>query len=214
MAGRRREVRSEETKQAILTAARELFSRRGFDGVTMREIAKAAGCSHTAIYIYFRDKEALLHHLAMGPLRSLRQQMKSILTNAAFSPDERLKSVSSLFIRFGLSNRNMYAIFFMARASRVDEEEPALEVQKLRNELFGLLRQAVQESLQLGPENDLLLAYARIWFFTLHGVISTYAGSDEPLDMLMARLGPTFALAVEAMLAGFKQTVRMGAKLG
>lgn len=204
----RQELRSEETKQAILTAAGQLFAERGFDAVTMREIAKAAGCSHTTIYIYFKDKEALLHQLSMGPLQSLRQQMESVLLNKALTPDDKLKSVSRVFIQFCLLNRNMYAIFFMTKASRVDVDEPELEVQRLRNQLFGLLRQAVQECLQLEEGDDRLLAYARIYFFTLHGIVSTYTNSAETLDVLMTRLAPTFELAVEVMLTGFKQTVK------
>lgn len=208
----RQEIRSEETKQAILTAAGQLFAERGFDAVTMREIAKAAGCSHTTIYIYFKDKEALLHQLSMGPLQSLREQMESVLLNKSLPPDDRLKLASRIFLHFGLSNRTMYTVFFMARATRVDVAEPVLEVQKLRNQLFELIRQAIQDYLQLGQAGDLSLAYARICFFTLHGIVGTYTSSDEPRDALMERLTSTFDLALEVMLAGFRQTVNKGAE--
>lgn len=200
----RQKVRSEETKQAILAAAGELFTRRGYEAVTMREIARAAGCSHTAIYIYFKDKEALLHVLAMGPLEALRRQMEAVLQELAIPPEERLKQISRTFIHFCLANRNMYTILFMAKASRVDEAEPVLEVQQIRNQLFGLLRQAVADTLPRELPDDRLWAYSRIYFFTLHGMISLYADSHEPLDELMERLGPTFDLSVAVMLAGFR----------
>ena len=70
--------RSERTKQDIVNAARKLFSKRGFEVVTMREIAQEAGCSHTTIYIYFENKLALLHYLSMRPLQGLKQQMEEI----------------------------------------------------------------------------------------------------------------------------------------
>ncbi|WP_155837403.1 hypothetical protein [Aneurinibacillus terranovensis] len=101
----------------------------------------------------------------------------------------------------------------MTRATRVDEEDPVLEVNKLRNQLFGLIRQAIQECLQVWQADDLVLAYARIHFFTLHGIVGTYTNSDEPFDILMERLTPTFDLAVEVLLFGFKQTVKIGAEL-
>ncbi len=200
----RQDIRSEETKRAILTAAGQLFAERGFHSVTMREIAKAAGCSHTTIYIYFKDKEALLHQLSMEPLHSLREQMETVLQNKELTAEDRLKTITRVFTHFCLQNRNMYTIFFMARASRVDEEQPELEIQKLRNQLFGLLRQAVQGCLHPTLADDLLLAHTRIYFFTLHGIVGTYTNSDEPLDELMERLGPTFDLAVDVLLAGFK----------
>jgi AcrR family transcriptional regulator len=207
---RKKEHRSEETKRAIVAAAGQLFADRGYDAVTMREIAKAAGCSHTSIYIYFKDKEALLHQLSMEPLQSLQQQMEAALQKKEASPDDRLKSVTRTFIEFCLANRNMYTIFFMTKASRVDEQQPELEVQQLRNRLFGLLRQAVQHCLPAGCSDDLLLAYTRIYFFTLHGIIGTYTSSEEPLDQLLERLAPTFDLAVDVLLAGCKQTVKTG----
>lgn len=207
----RQKIRSEETKQAILTAAGELFAARGYDAVTMREIANAAGCSHTTIYIYFSDKEALLHQLSMGPLQALKGEMEAALSSEALPADERLKQMSRAFIHFCLTNRNMYATLFMAKAGRVDEAQPALEVGQLRNHLFGLLRQAVRGCLPPGRTDDEVLAYARIHFFTLHGIISLYTGSEEPLDVLLARLSPTFDLAVEVLLAGFKNTANGGA---
>lgn len=208
----RQELRAEETRGAILAAAGQLFAAQGYDSVTMREIAKAAGCSHTTIYIYFKDKEALLHHLSVGPLQALRDQMATVLLNQALSPDDRLREISRLFIGFCLRNRTMYTVFFMAKATRVDVE-PSLEFQQLRNQLFGLLRQGIQSSLHPSPAEEMVLAYARTLFFTLHGIIGTYTGSEEPYDELMGRLAPTFELAVDVLLAGFKQTMHKGAKL-
>ncbi|MFD2169319.1 TetR/AcrR family transcriptional regulator [Tumebacillus lipolyticus] len=210
MPSNRKELRAEETKRAILSASRQLFTERGFDAVTMREIAKAAGCSHTTIYIYFKDKEALLHQLAMSPLQTLQQQIESELIDETTSPDRRLQRIAHLFLTFCFTNRNLYKILFLTKATRVDLEEPELEVQKLRNQLFALLQRSVQATLPPAQNADQALAYTRILFYMLHGIISTYLHSDEPYDMLIARLAPTFELAVEVVLTGIKQTVEQG----
>jgi AcrR family transcriptional regulator len=202
----RQEIRAEETKQAILEAAGRLFTDRGFDAVTIREIAKEAGCSHTTIYIYFKDKEALLHQLAMGPLAQLREQMESALQRTDCLPAERLRLLCQGFIRFCLQHRHIYDLIFMARATRVDVADPELEVNRARIQLFGLLRQALREALPPTLAEEQLLAYARLCFFTLHGVVSTYVGAAETFDQLMDRLGPTFDLAIEVMLAGIQST--------
>jgi AcrR family transcriptional regulator len=49
--------RSAETKADILDAARALFAERGFEPVTVDEIAVAAGCSKGAFYYHFKTKE-------------------------------------------------------------------------------------------------------------------------------------------------------------
>ncbi|MDD3530146.1 MAG: helix-turn-helix domain containing protein, partial [Gallionellaceae bacterium] len=52
----RSDQQRQETRSRILDAARELFVERGIEATTMREIAGRVGCSATAIYLYFRDK--------------------------------------------------------------------------------------------------------------------------------------------------------------
>jgi AcrR family transcriptional regulator len=51
--------RSETTRKAIVTAARELFGRRGFHATTMEGIAEAIGMAKGAVYHHFRTKEAV-----------------------------------------------------------------------------------------------------------------------------------------------------------
>ncbi len=208
----RQEMRSEETKRAILTAAAELFSQKGFDAVSIREIAKEAGCSHTTLYIYFKDKEALLHELSVGPLQALQKQMENVLADGTLSHGERLKKVSVLFIEFCLSHRTMYTLFFMVRASRIDvEAEPAEELQILRTKLFDLMKSALLQSLPEEKNEARALAFARIYFYTLHGIIGTYTHSEETSEQLMERLAPTFELSVEVVLEGCKQQMEKGA---
>jgi AcrR family transcriptional regulator len=199
----KQELRSEETKASILAAAGNLFSTRGYDAVTMREIAKEAGCSHTTIYIYFKDKETLLQQLSMGPLHALKQKMEQIQSQG-ISAENKLKQVSLEFIEFCLTHRNMHTIFLNVKSVRVDEKEPELEMNKLRNALFAQLMTVLQECLQIGESNEQLLMYTRIYFFTLNGIVLTYMLSEETVDRLMDRLATTFNEAVEVLLIGFR----------
>lgn len=209
----RQEIRSEETRNAIVAAAAKLFSEKGFDAVSIREIAKAAGCSHTTLYIYFKDKEALLHQLSVGPLQALYQQMEEVLDDPTLSPDARLKQVSRQFIEFCLRHRTMYTLFFMVKASRIDvQAEPTAQLQQLRTKLFALLRKALLQCLPQTAEEDLALAHARIYFYTLHGIVGTYTHSEETMEQLMERLAPTFELGVEVVLAGCKQIMERGVR--
>ncbi|NUM79564.1 TetR/AcrR family transcriptional regulator [bacterium] len=50
-------------KNQILKSAHECFSKRGFDAVTMEEIAKDAGLSKGAVYWYFKSKDELILEL-------------------------------------------------------------------------------------------------------------------------------------------------------
>jgi AcrR family transcriptional regulator len=57
---RAREARTGERRAQILRAALDVFSRRGFHGATIREIAGLAGLAEGTIYLYFPSKQDLL----------------------------------------------------------------------------------------------------------------------------------------------------------
>jgi AcrR family transcriptional regulator len=50
---------TEKRREQILKAALEIFSRKGYDGATIPEIARAAGIATGTIYIYYPSKRGL-----------------------------------------------------------------------------------------------------------------------------------------------------------
>ncbi len=80
------------TKQRVLDAALELFSRGGYDAVSMRDIAAAVGIKESSIYFHFRGKQAIqaelleeFQGLANEALAMLRDGMMAMeLTQEGF----------------------------------------------------------------------------------------------------------------------------------
>ncbi len=61
--GPARKARTIERRQAILAAALEEFSSRGFEATRLDDVAKRAKIAKGTIYLYFRDKESLFQEL-------------------------------------------------------------------------------------------------------------------------------------------------------
>jgi AcrR family transcriptional regulator len=66
-----RERRKRETRQAISDIATEMFASRGFDQVTIAEIAATAGVAKMTVTNYFPRKEDLVFDRAEGIVRQL-----------------------------------------------------------------------------------------------------------------------------------------------
>lgn len=65
----------------FIAAAKSLFASRGFDGVTMRNIADALGLTQAALYYHFTSKDelylAVLERTAEGTIANLKAAVKS-----------------------------------------------------------------------------------------------------------------------------------------
>lgn len=57
--GKKTKLTGPERRQQIIRAATEVFSRHGFQGTTLRQLARRAGISEAMIYHHFPSKEAL-----------------------------------------------------------------------------------------------------------------------------------------------------------
>lgn len=61
--------KSDRTRQSILDAARIAFARKGFSGVTIRDITDLAPVTRANFYYYFRDKTELFIELGTATYR-------------------------------------------------------------------------------------------------------------------------------------------------
>jgi AcrR family transcriptional regulator len=66
-----RERRKQETRRAISDIATEMFAARGFDAVTISQVAEAAGVAKMTVTNYFPRKEDLVFDRAETIVRSL-----------------------------------------------------------------------------------------------------------------------------------------------
>ena len=70
----RREEEKERRRAEMVDAAEELYADVGWDAVTMDRVAKSARLSRALLYVYFRDKNDLLHAITERALIELRER--------------------------------------------------------------------------------------------------------------------------------------------
>ncbi len=107
---------TKDTKQHIFDAAKELFAKQGYDGVSMRKLAKQANISLSAIYHYYSDKDIMLQEIfdatntQLGKDRAMlkmRQTMSEALQDRLEFQFEHMGEIAFV-LKYYLHNRDQF----------------------------------------------------------------------------------------------------------
>lgn len=97
--GVRRRLDPAERRSRVIGAATRLLARRGYDRVTMDDIATAAGVTKPVLYDHFASKQALFRHL----LESIRDHLLAegaAVTAKPIGREERFRAAVDAFFAF------------------------------------------------------------------------------------------------------------------
>lgn len=98
-----------DTRQQILEAALELFSKHGYHETTVDQIAEAAALGKGTVYRYFPNKEALYQELIRTKWDELNEQMK-----AEFLKDgdllQIIRGATRIYLEFFERNAKLYRV--------------------------------------------------------------------------------------------------------
>jgi TetR/AcrR family transcriptional regulator len=122
-------------EKAILDAAVELFSECGYDGVSMRQIAEAAGVSKSNIYHHFVSKDALY----LGILHGSAQHLSEIVEDLAEGDGDfqrRLRVFAEAHLEHLFANE-MTLRLVLREAFSGDEEKSRLVVDQVVGGIFN-----------------------------------------------------------------------------
>jgi AcrR family transcriptional regulator len=117
----RRERERRELRQKILKAARELLVKRGYDAVTMREIAKRIEYSATALYKHFADKDELVRELVRDDFTAFAQRFVEQVASTG-DPVERMARAGLVYLGFAEQYPEHYRLMFMTELPPVPPE--------------------------------------------------------------------------------------------
>lgn len=135
-----------DLKAELLAYVRELMEHADIDGLSMREMAKAVGVSHTAAYRHFADKRALLDAVAVQGFEDLLKSSRAAVDCAPATPRSRLKASGLAYVSFGLASPRLLGHM----SSAVSQPQASAALTDAGARLFESLRQLVSEGQQQG----------------------------------------------------------------
>ena len=199
-----RRTRAEaELREKILSAARLLFARRGYEAVTMREIGRKIGYTATALYYHFPDKAALLLELCETDFRALSDYFKSL--GGIADPVERIRQTSRAYVNFGLEYPQHYRFMFMTPRPQPPPEWVRIEQGNPDQDAYAFLLNAVEEAIaakRFRPElKDAHLIAQAVWG-AVHGVVALHLTKCDEGWVEWRTAERTAALLGECFLRG------------
>jgi AcrR family transcriptional regulator len=128
-------------KRQILRAAMKLFSERGLDGTSIRDIARESGYTNPALYKHFAGKEELALHLFETCHRRLWTKCHAAI-GAAKSFDDKLEAYIGQVL--ALVDEHPDAMAFLSDSARILWPKAAPAVR--RQTMIGLARSLMSQA--------------------------------------------------------------------
>jgi len=165
----RKENEKSEMKELILKTAMKLFLDKGFNNITIRNIAEKIEYSPATIYLYFKNKDEILYTLRGEGFEKLYEWQKTSLNTN--DPLKRLLKHGEAYISFALENPEYYDLMFMTRG-------PAKHIKEMNFcdiglKSYELLKNNVNECMTQGlfPRMDVDIVAFSLWSY-VHGIAS------------------------------------------
>lgn len=142
------------TEEKIVSAARKLFTQKGYEGTKTRDIAKEAGINLALLNYYFRSKEKLFEMIMEENMGQFMNVISGIVNNEASSIDQKIEDLVNNYITM-LSKFPDMPLFVM---NHIRSNPQRLEMrQRFMGSYFMMQIQDAMKKGKIAPINPLNL---------------------------------------------------------
>ena len=132
-----------DLKTELIKKGLKILDEEGYEGFSMRKVAKACNVSQTAPYRHFKDKNDLIKSIAVKALQEFDQSLeKAFLSDG--DPRKQLKDMGLYYIRFFMENPEYMRLFFSSNAQAWMREAVINECYSEDDRPYSALERAVK----------------------------------------------------------------------
>jgi AcrR family transcriptional regulator len=103
-----RQTRKEATRNRVIQAARELFDTQGYQGTTIREIARHADVSVGSVFTTFASKGEILSQVMQDRLDGLYAELDRVMPHLRGSTLDRLRTMFAIHFAFEVQHTRLF----------------------------------------------------------------------------------------------------------
>lgn len=138
--------KADQTSEKLLELCLAQFQKKGFDGTTMRDLAKAAGLSPGAFYYHFRSKEAVVQVFYEKSFLEFSDRCRSLYAGTK-SFEARLEGALHARLETFASSRELLIVLSRAAVDPRSELSPFGEAStEIREATIGLFAEMIEGS--------------------------------------------------------------------
>jgi AcrR family transcriptional regulator len=184
----RKEREKESRRENIVNAAEKIIQVKGFEGMTMDDVAIIAELGKGTIYLYFKNKMDLYHAVICRGLRLLKKGFEKAVKKKA-SGIENLLAIGQSYYNFCFAyplyfNAMMHQEVLGGEAEKQVEYEGVICCKEVSNQIFALMAELISNGIHDGsiradlqPQKLTILLWAQIT-----GVLKMTAAKNEILE--------------------------------
>jgi AcrR family transcriptional regulator len=164
-----------DTREKLAHVAVRLFSKKGYSGTSIRDIAKAMGMSISNIYHYCGSKEGVFMETLRRAVEMLTNDLRFV-SEMDLPPIIRIKLMIERHIRYVAGN-NAFARIFVIELPLDVSEEALLYSRNVQKEIYAIYKKEFDAIKQAGAikERDVTSL-----IFSIFGVINWFARWYKP----------------------------------
>jgi AcrR family transcriptional regulator len=188
-----RTPRQDNRRMQLLDAAAKLFSQRGFDATSMRDIASAVGMLSGSIYYHFESKDELLREVYEQGMRMVTDRVEAAVADK-LEPWARLEAACAAHLEALVAHRDYARVMLQTTPDKAGNARA--RVRELRRSYEARFRELI-EALPLPAGID--RAYLRLLLFgALNWSEVWYHGSGDPPQIVARRFVEMLRLPLDA----------------
>jgi TetR/AcrR family transcriptional regulator len=180
----RRGEEKERRRAEILDAAEALYAKKGWNALTVDQVARSARLSRALVYVYFRDKEDLLFAIGERAMRLLHDRFKAAIAGTARGMDQ-VDAIGRAYMGYAHEFPHYFDFCtrFQSHSMEADSSTNEGACQVAGDQVLGTVVQAIETGIRDGSiradVGDPRLLALTLWAFT-HGIIqiAMAKGSD------------------------------------
>jgi len=157
---RRKERDRERRRNEIIDAAEKLFFSKGYDDITMDDVAADADFAKGTLYVYFRGKESLFYAVALRGVRLLNTMFAEAAKKEKIGLD-KIYSIGVAYYEFSKRHLEYSKLISYALSERFAyksrDDENALELIKASQNNLNIMLESIrtgQEDGSINPDLD------------------------------------------------------------